>query len=111
MMKGKHISALWEFHHDGVFEAVRAVILSELGAQAPRLYTDHGIKLRIEIGRAAEDFRSDLELFDGSARMIHGVLRQITEQFAKGLRAMQGLTVDKPINLLEEMLPFGHRIP
>jgi hypothetical protein len=43
--------------------------------------------------------------------MIHGVLRQIAQQFAKRLRAMQGMAADEPVNLLEEMLPFGHGLP
>jgi hypothetical protein len=36
------------------------------------------------------------------------VLRQITKQFAKRLRAVQSVAADEPVNLLEKLLPFGH---
>ena len=111
MMKGKQISSLRELHHDGVREPVRVVILGELGAEAPGLDTDHGIKLRIEIGGSAKHFGRNLELFDWGARMIHGMLSQIAEQFAKGLRAMQSAAADKPVNLPEKKLLFAHSIP
>src|ERR1700688_564138 len=111
MMKGKHISALGKFHDDGIFETIRAVVLGELGAQAPRLDTNHGVELRVEICGASEDLGRDLELFDRSTGMIYSVLGQIAEQFAKGLRAMKSMAADEPINLLEEKLAVCHTGP
>src|SRR5271169_985782 len=108
MMKGKDICALRKLHDNGVFDSVGAVILGDLRPKASRLHANHGIQLRIEIGGAAKDFRGDLEFLNRNARMIHGMLCQIAEQFAKGLRAMQGMAADEPIDLLEELLPFGH---
>src|SRR5580704_3999764 len=104
MMKGKHISALGEFHDDGVFESIRAVILGQLGAQAPGLDTNHRVELRVEIGGASEDLGRDLEFFDGRAGMIDSMLRQVAEQFTKGLRTMQGVATDEPIDLPEKKL-------
>jgi len=111
MMKGKQIGSLRELHYDGVPEAVRVVVLGELGAEAPGLDTDHGIELRIEIGGSTKYFGRNLELLDWRARMIHGMLRQIAEQFAKGLRAMQSMAADEPVNLPEKKLLFAHSIP
>jgi hypothetical protein len=110
-MKRKDVGALREFHNDRIFESVRAVVFGELGAQASGLDADHGIKLRIEIGGAPEDFGGDLEFFDGSAGVIHGMLSQIAEQFTEGLRTMQSMAGDEPINLLEKILPFVHDVP
>src|SRR4249920_1460567 len=111
MMKRKDIGALREFHHNGIFESVGAVIFNDFGPQPPRLHANHGIQLRVEIGGAAEDFRGDLEFFNRSPWMIHGMLCQIAEKFAEGLRAMQGMAADEPIDLLEELLPFSHTGP
>lgn len=110
-MEGKQISSLGELHQNGIPEPGGVVILGELGAEAPCLDTDHGIELRIEIGGSAKHFGRNLELFNWGARMIHGMLSQIAEQFAKGLRAMQGMAGDEPVNLLEKKLPFVHRFP
>jgi hypothetical protein len=52
-----------------------------------------------------------LEFFDGGAGVIHGMPSQIAKQFTEGLRTMQSMTGDEPINLLEKMLPFVHDIP
>ena len=110
-MKGKDVSTLREFHDDGIFEAIRAVILGEFGAEASGLDANHGVELRIEIGGATEDLGGNLEFLDGSARMIDGVLGQVAKQFTQRFRAMQGVAADEPINLLEKLLSFGHTGP
>jgi hypothetical protein len=107
-MKGKQVSTLRQLHDERIIETIRAVVLGELRTQAARLHTNHGIKLRIEIGRASEDFGGDLEFFDGSARVLYGVLGQITEQLAEGLRTMEGMAFGEPIDLLEHELSFAH---
>lgn len=111
MMKGKQIGSLRELHRNGVPKPVRVVILGELGAETPGLDTDHGIELRIEIGGSAKHFGRNLELLDWGARMIHGMLCQIAEQFAKGFGAMQSTAGDEPVNLPEKKLLFAHSIP
>src|SRR6185437_12715029 len=107
-MKGKQVSSLRQLHDERIIETVRAVVLGELRTQATRLHTNHGIELRIKIGGASEDFGGDLEFFNGSTRVIHGVLGQVTEQFAEGLRAMEGMAVGEPVDLLEHELSFAH---
>jgi len=110
-MEGKQIGSLRELHHNGVAEPIGIVIIGKLGAQASSLDTDHGIELRIEIGGPAKYFGRNLELFNGGAGMLHGVLSQIPEQFAKGFRTMQSMAGDEPVNLLEKHFLFAHSIP
>jgi hypothetical protein len=111
MMKRKDVSSLGEFHDNGIFKSVRAVILGKLGTQAAGLDANHRVKLRVEIGGTSKDFGSDLEFFNGRAGVIDGMLRQIAEQFAEGLRAMQSMAANEPVNLLEKMVPVCHKGP
>ena len=110
-MEGKQIGSLRELHHNGVAEPVGVVILGDLGAEAPCLDTDHGIELRIEIAGSAKHFGCNLELLNWGARMIHGMLGQIPEQFAKGFRAVQSTAANEPVNLPDKKLLFAHSIP
>jgi hypothetical protein len=100
-MEGKQVSTPRQLHDERIIMTVRAIVLGELRTQAARLHTNHGVKLRIKIGGTSEDLRGDLEFFDGSAWVLYGVLGQITEQLAEGLRAMEGMAVNEPIDLLE----------
>jgi hypothetical protein len=111
MVKGKDVSALGELHYGGVFKAVRAVILSKLGAQTAGLDTNHGVELRVEIRRTPKDFRGDLEFLNGGTGVIDSMPGQVAEQFAEGLRAMQSVAAYEPVNLLEKMLPICHTSP
>ena len=65
VMKGKNVSTLRQFHPDGIFGAFGGIILSQLGAETPGLYTDGRIQLRIEISRASEDFGGNLIFLQG----------------------------------------------
>jgi hypothetical protein len=66
------------------------------------LNADHGIQLGVEVSRTSEDFCRNLKLFDWDSWVVNGVFRQIAEQFAQGLRAMQGMAGHEPVNLPEK---------
>lgn len=111
MVEGEKIGPFGKLNHDGVFESVRAVVFSKFCAQTSSLDTHHGIELRVEVRRPAENLGGDLEFLNGCTRVFNGVFGQITEQFAKGFRAMKSMAGREPVNLLEKMLPFSHKGP
>ena len=110
VMKREDIRALREFYDDAVVGAICAVILGEFSAQPTCLYAHHGIKLRIKIVRPAENLCRNLIFLDWSSRVIQRVLRQVAEEFAQGLRAMQNLAADQFLDLREALFAFGQRV-
>jgi hypothetical protein len=111
MVKREDVGTLREFDDDGVIRAIRAVVLRKLRAKASSLYTNHGVELRIEISGPPKDLGGNLELFNGRAGVLDGMLSQVAEQFAERFRAMKRMASYEPIDLLEELLPLSHRNP
>jgi hypothetical protein len=81
------------------------VILRQLDSQASRLHADRGIALGIEAYSPSQDLGRDLVLLEGYTGMIKGVLGKIAEQLAQGFRPPEAMTINKPLYLLEALLP------
>src|SRR5258707_14864344 len=104
-MERKRIGTLGHFHQDGVFRPFMCVILRQLYSEPPGLDPDRGVALRIEPGRPAEHLGRNLILLECDTRVIEGMLREITQQFAQRFRAAQAMTINKLIYLLEALFP------
>src|SRR6266481_8038605 len=85
LMECQDIVALGHFDQNRILRSLRTIILSEFAAQAPRLYPNHRVQMRVEVLLAPEDFGRNLILFWGSSGMIQGMVCQIAQQLAKGL--------------------------
>jgi len=64
--------------------------------------------VRVEVLLAPEDLGRNLVLLRGETRVIHGMIRQKTQQFAKGLRAMQRMAAEELLDLSEILGSFSH---
>lgn len=98
-----------EIHNDGVVRAIRAVIFGELGTEPAGLDAYHRIKLGIEVIRATENLCRNLIFLDRSSRMIESVFREVAEEFAQRLRAMQNVAADQLLYLREPLFAFDQR--
>src|SRR6267142_6820144 len=107
-MKRQDIGPFWQFNPDGISGPFGGIVLRQLRSKAPRLYANHGVQLGVKIRLAAKDFGRNLILFQGNARMIQNVFGKITEQFAEGFRAMEGLAADESFNLPKILRALGH---
>src|SRR5882672_3018763 len=106
-MERKQIGPLWHLHLNGVVNSLRSVVLGQLQAQSPCLYSDGGVQLRVEGSGTPEDLCGDLVFLEWSSRMIQRVLGQIAQQFPEGFRAMQGMAVRNLLDLGEVEAPFS----
>ena len=104
-MKRKRVRPLGQLHHNGIFLPFVGVMLCQFQSQASRLYSDRGVALRVKPTRSPEDLSGNLVLLKRHPRMIKGVFRQISEQFAKRFRPAEAMAFNKPIYLLEALLP------
>ena len=109
MMERENVGPLRHFHDDRIVRTIRAVVLSQLHAQASCLHADGRIRLRVEIRRSSKDFRSDLIFLQGDARMMECMVGEITKQLAERFRPMKDTTADQAIDLSEKLLPLGYR--
>jgi hypothetical protein len=100
-MESKGITALGHFQHQMVVNPLRGVVFSQFSAKTARLDPYHGIQMRVEVFLASEDFGGDLVLLWGYSRMLEGVVCQILEKLAEGLRAMEGTASEKFLDLGE----------
>src|SRR6266849_3822343 len=110
-MESQKIVALGHFDQDRILAPLRGVVFSQLGTQAPRLHTHHRVQMRIEVLLAPEDLGRNLVLLRGSTGMVQGMVCQIAQQFAEGLRAMESMARQKSLNLRKVLRSLGHRIP
>src|SRR5882762_8156362 len=108
LMESKGITALGHFQHQMVVNPLRRVILSQFCAKTARLDPYHGIQMRVEVFLASEDFGGDLVLLWGYPRMLEGVVCQILEKLAEGLRAMEGTASEKLLDLGELLGSVTH---
>ena len=111
MVEGQDVGTAGQLDSDRVLDAVGVVVFGELYAQSSSLDANHRIELGIEVSRAAEDFRRNLILLDGSARVIEGVLGEISKKLAQLLGAMQGMTVHQLIDLPEILISLDQLAP
>ena len=81
------------------------VVLGQFDAQASGLYSHRGVTLRIESCGSAQNFGGNLVLLQGDAGMIERVFGEVAEQLTQGFRAVQAMTFNKFIYLLEALLP------
>ena len=88
-----------------IVQAFVGVILRQLDTKPPSLDPDRRVALRIEPGRTAEYLGRNLILLQCEPRVVEGVLRKITQQFAQRFRAAQTMTINKLIYLLEALFP------
>ncbi len=103
-MERERVRPLGNLDHNRIFGALLRIVLGELYSQAPRLHADRGITLRIESGRSAQNFGGNLVFLQGDAGMIQGVFGEVAQQFAQRFGAVQAMTFNKLIYLLEALL-------
>src|SRR5256885_11969046 len=108
VMKREKGRSFGQFDRDRVFQTLGVVVFGQLCAQPPRLDSDHGVQLGVEIRRATEDFGRDLVFLDGASRMVDRMLGKIPQKLAEGFRAMQYAAVHQSIDLREVLLVFSH---
>ena len=111
VVEGDNVGAARKLDDDGIRFAVGIVVLGELDSETPGLDPDHGVQLRIEVSRAPENLGRNLILLDRGPWVIQGMFGQITEEFAQGFRAMQGMTVHQLVDLREILLSIGQSGP
>ena len=94
-----------------VLSALRGVVLGKFGAQAAGLDANHGVELGIKVGLAAKKLSGNLVFLDGSTGMVQGLPGKITEEFAKGFRAMKRLALGQLFHCGEVLRPVAHAEP
>jgi hypothetical protein len=99
------VGTLRDFDQDRVVGAFVRVILCQLHSETPSLNANGGIALRIESGWAAQYLGCDLILLKRYARMIEGMLCQISQELAQRFRRMKAMAFGKSLYLLEALLP------
>ncbi len=55
--------------------------------------------MRVEVLLAPEDLGRNLVLLGGATRMFQGMICEVSEQFAKGFGAMEGMAAEKFFDL------------
>ena len=101
----ERVRPLGNLHHNRIVGALIGVVFGEFDSQAAGLHPNRRITLRVESGRAPQNFGSDLVLLEGDTRMIKRVFSEIPEQFAQRFRSVEAMTFNKFIYLLEALLP------
>ena len=104
-MKRQRIRSLRQFDDNGIVDTFLPVELSQFDSQAPRLHPNGRVALRIEPGWPTQNFSRYLILLQRNAGMIQRVFCQVSQQFAQRFRAMQDMTIGKPLYLLEALFP------
>src|SRR5882724_3400048 len=94
LVESEGVGAFGGFHDDRVVGALRGIVLGQLRAQAAGLDANHGVHMWVEVLLASEDFCRNLVLLRGGTGMVQGMIRQVTEQFAKGFRAMESVAAE-----------------
>ena len=102
------VAPFWELDNQLLGNAFGIVVLGELGSQAAGLHADERVKLGVEVGLAAEDLRGNLVFLYLNPGLILSTLSEVAEQFAKGLRAMEGVARDQPIHRGLKLQIFLH---
>src|ERR1700686_410871 len=100
----ERVRALGNLDQNGIVRTLMRVILCQLDAQAPSLNPDCRVALGVESGRSSQNLGGNLVLLQSDARMIQGMFREVTQQFARRFRAVQAMTFNKFIYLLEALL-------
>ena len=80
------------------------VVLGEFYSQAPGLHANRGVTLRIESSGTAQNFGGNLILLQRDAGVIKGMFGEVAKQLAQGFGAVQAMTFNKFIYLLEALL-------
>jgi len=104
-MEGERVRTFWNFDDNRIVRPLVRVVLGQLNSQAPRLYPDRRVALRIESRRAAQDFSGNLIFLQRNPGMIQRMFREVTEELAQRFRGVQAMTFNKFIYLLEALLP------
>jgi hypothetical protein len=73
------VAALGQFNQDGIAFAFRRVVLGELQSKPAGLHSDSGVDMRIKVGRATKDLRSNLILLDRQSRILETVFGEVTK--------------------------------
>ena len=81
------------------------IVFRKLDAKSPGLHPHGGVTLRIEARRAAKNLSGNLIFLERDAGVIKRVFSQIAEEFAQGFRAVEAMTINKFIYLLEGLIP------
>jgi hypothetical protein len=83
LVEREGVGAFGQFDTDRVVGTFAGIVLYEFSAEAASLDTDHGIDGGIEVGWAAELFRSNLVFLYRGAGMLDRVVREITQELTK----------------------------
>ena len=101
----ERVRPLGNLDHDRIVRTLMRVVLGEFDSQASGLHPDRGVTLGIESGRAPQNFGGNLVLLERDAGMIKRVFSEVAKQFAQRFGAVQAMTFNKFIYLLEALLP------
>jgi len=104
-MKRERVGSLRQLDYNRVVRRFVGVVLFELHAQSPCLYSNRRVTLRIKSGGPPQHLSCDLVFLYGHTAMIQSALGEIAEQFTEGFGATKAMTINKPIYLLEELIP------
>src|ERR1035438_3806299 len=104
-MKRERVGPFRQLDYNRVLRRFVGVVFFQLYAQSPSLHANRRVTLRIKSGGPPQHLSCDLVLLDGQPMMIEGPLGEIAEQFAEGFGATKAMTINKPIYLLEELIP------
>jgi hypothetical protein len=108
LVKGEAISSLGHFQHERVVNPLRRVVLRQFGAKAARLDSHHGIKVGVKVFLATEDLGSNLVFLRRYTGMFKRMVRQILEQLAERLRAVQSTAAEQLLEVRELLGPISH---
>ena len=97
----KRVGALGHLDNDRVAGSFGRIIFGKFGAKASGLDANHGIYVWIEVFIAPENFRRNLILLRSGARVLQRMIREITQQVAQRLGAVQSTTLQYAVNLIE----------
>src|SRR3981189_47618 len=108
LMESTGITALGHVQTQMTVHTLLGVVFSQFSSKTARLDPYHGIQMRVEVFLASEDFGGDLVLLWGYSWMLEGVVCQILEKLAEGLRAMEGTASEKLLDLGELLGSITH---
>ncbi len=98
-MESKEICSFGNFDKEIIASAEGAEVLPQLRSQPTGLHSDGGIELGIELTRPSEDLRGDPVLLDRYSGILNCLMRQIPQQLAKRIGAVQDRTSCDLLNL------------
>ena len=104
-MERKRVGPFRQLDHNRVLWRFVGVVFFQLHAQSPSLHSNRRVALRVKSGRPPQNLSCDLVLLDGHSAMIESPFGEVAEQFAEGFGATKAMTINKPIYLLEELIP------